>query len=212
MQVIMSLIKERPLGIAFSGGADSVAAAHALKRFKPTLYHFNHRLIEEDNIIEANARQTATRLNLPFCVERAQERYSTGSTEAWCRDQRYAWFKTLGGTLVTAHNLSEATEGYLMNCFSGHPEHIPIPLKNVFENTLITRPFILNTKNDIYKYLIKHRLTTLVVQDPLNNDLSRRRNWIRHSILPQIKERTNVEKVVKKRYLSLVNDLKDREI
>lgn len=210
MQVIMPLIKERPLGIAFSGGADSIVAAHTLRKYKPILYHFNHKLIIEDDVIEASARQAALRLNLPFVSQRSTETYQTGSTEAYCREQRYKWFKTLGGTLVTAHNLSEATESYLMNCLSGNPEYTPIPIENTFGSTRIVRPLILNTKVEILHYIDRYKLNSLVVSDPLNNDLSRRRNWLRHEILPQIKQRTNVEKVVKKRYLKLLNELKDQ--
>ena len=91
-----------------------------------------------------------------------------------------------------------------MNCFAGHPEYLPIPLETVFGKTKVIRPFILNSKEEINFFIKKHNLTQFVAEDPLNFDLTRRRNWIRMSLLPEIKLRTNVEKVVKKRYLDKI--------
>lgn len=198
----LKLIKNKPpLGICFSGGADSLAAAHLFRRFKPTLYHFNHSLIPEDDDIETKAKSAANKLNLPFVSKKGTVKYKSGSVEAWCREQRYNWFRTLGGTLITGHNLSEAVEGYMINCLRGCPEHLPIPTVNQFDNTLVIRPLILTPKVEILDYLHKHNLSNEIVDDPLNLDLTKRRNWIRASLIPEIKKVTNLEKVVKKRYL-----------
>jgi tRNA(Ile)-lysidine synthase TilS/MesJ len=67
--------------------------------------------------------------------------------------------------------------------------------------TKVIRPFILNSKDEINNFLKRNDLTKFIAEDPLNLDLTRRRNWIRMVLLPQIKEKTNVEKVVKKKYL-----------
>jgi hypothetical protein len=55
--------------------------------------------------------------------------------------------------------------------------------------------------NKINNFLKRNDLTKFIAEDPLNLDLTRRRNWIRMVLLPMIKEKTNVEKVVKKKYL-----------
>lgn len=204
MQVLIKLIqKNQPLGICFSGGADSLAAAHIFRKFRPTLYHFNHSLITEDDAIERSARSAAYQLGLPFVSIKGTRKYKSGSVEAWCREQRYDWFRTLGGTLITGHNLSEATESYVMNCLRGCPEHLPIPVKNQFDDTFVVRPLILASKKEILDYLKKHGLYDKIVGDPLNLDLTKRRNWVRLSLLPEINKVTNLEKVVKKRYLKL---------
>lgn len=207
MQILLKLIpKDTKLNIAFSGGADSLAAAHIFRRFHPTLYHFNHSFLPEDDEIESLAQSAAHKIGLPFVTVKGTNAYKSGSVEAWCRDQRYNWFRTLGGTLITGHNLSEATESYMMNCLRGCPEHLPIPVKNQFDKTLVIRPLILATKKEILDYLSKHSLQDKIVEDPLNLDLTKRRNWIRLSLLPQIKEKTNLEKVVKKRYLTYLSN------
>lgn len=206
MQILLNIVPKVNLGIAFSGGVDSIAAAHIFRKFHPTLYHFNHSFLPEDDEIERKARFAAQRLSLPLVVKKGNVEYKRGSVEAWCREQRYSWFRTLGGTLITGHNLSEATEGYMMNCLRGCPEHIPIPIENTFGNTRVIRPLILVSKDRILKYVELKGLESFVVEDPLNSDLSKRRNWLRQSILPLIQERTNVEKVVKKRYLRFLKE------
>ena len=198
------LVKNKDkLSIAFSGGSDSIFAAHLLsKRHKVTLFHYNHRLIESDNEICERAVDSAYQLGLPIIVgTNREEQYTKGSKEDWCRQLRYRWFSNLGGTLVTAHHLGDSAENYLANCLKGCPEYLPIPVSTLFGETLVVRPFLLTPKNVIKSYLDKFALNHLVVEDPLNTNLAQSRNWLRHSILPQIRERTNVEKVVKKRYL-----------
>jgi tRNA(Ile)-lysidine synthetase-like protein len=206
MQILSKIVPKSNLGIAFSGGADSIAAAHIFRKFHPTLYHFNHSLYLEDDEIEKGARFAAQQLCLPFVTQKGTVEYKGGSVEAWCREQRYAWFRTLGGTLITGHNLSEATEGYVLNCLRGCPEHIPIPIQNRFDKTDVIRPLILISKQEILDFLKRNDLDKLIVEDFLNSDLTRRRNWVRLSLLPQIREKTNLEKVVKKRYLKILKN------
>jgi tRNA(Ile)-lysidine synthetase-like protein len=200
MIILKKLLSEN-CQIAFSGGADSLALAHYLGRYSPTLYHFNHHLLPEDNDIEDRVRMAAKALNLRLEVVEAKESYIKGSTEDFCRRLRYDWFKTIGGTLLTAHNLNDSVESYILNCLKGHPEYLPIPTTSVFGKTKVTRPMILTPKLDVIKYLEKHKIAHLVAEDPLNSDITRMRNWLRLSLLPQIKEKTNLEKVVRKRYL-----------
>lgn len=202
--MINSLIKGKTkLNIGFSGGEDSIFAAHLLsKRHKVTLFHYNHRLLDSDNEICERAVDSAFQLGLPIVVgTNKDETYKKGSKEDFCRQLRYRWFSNLGGTLVTGHHLGDSTEGYFLNCLRGHPEYLPIPISSVFGETLVVRPFLLTPKKVIRDYLSKFTLNHLVVEDPLNQSVAQTRNWLRLSILPQIKERTNVEKVVKKRYL-----------
>lgn len=191
------------LNIGFSGGSDSIFAAHLLsKRHKVTLYHYNHRLLDSDNEICEQAVDAAFQLGLPIVVgTNKDEVYTKGSKEDWCRKLRYSWFSNLGGTLVTAHHLSDSAEGYIWNCLRGHPDYLPIPVSSIFGETLVVRPFLLTPKKVINDYLTKFSLNHLIVEDELNLSQKQTRNWLRLSLLPQIKERTNVEKVVKKRYL-----------
>lgn len=199
--MLTHLIKGRQYAISFSGGSDSLFAAHKCRHYNPTLYHFNHRLNERDDEIEEGARLAAQLLGLNIVVGYAQSEYQSGSVEDYCRKERYRWLSTVGGTMVVAHNLRDAVEGYLLNCLKGCPEYLPIPISTQFGETSIVRPFILTPKGEIDSYLYRNGLESLVVDDWLNLDLARQRVWIRLSLLPQIAERTNLEKVVRKQYL-----------
>lgn len=205
--MLKNLLKDKNYGIAFSGGSDSLFAAHLCRYRNPILYHFNHKLSEDDDVIATQAETAAKLLGLQFVCKASKERYNKGmgSVEGWCRKRRYEWLGGIGGTIVTAHHLSDATESYLLNCFSGHPEYLPIPISSQFGISTIVRPFILWKKEDINNYLFRKGLEPLIVKDWLNEDLSKRRNWLRKVILPQIKEKTNVETVVRKLYIKFLN-------
>jgi tRNA(Ile)-lysidine synthetase-like protein len=207
MQILYRLIGN-DFGIAFSGGIDSLVMAHRLRRFKPVLYHFNHEFIEEDDRIEDQVIEAANFLGLELIIRKSDEKYVKGSCEDFCRKSRYNWFSQVGGKLLTAHTLSDCTESYLMRCLAGHPEYTPIPVKTQFGKTQVVRPMVLVSRSSIEEYAIKNKLEDYVAHDPMNGNLELRRNWVRHKILPEIQSVTNLEKVVRKRYLKFLNELK----
>lgn len=186
--------------LAFSCGTDSVALAHALRYKQPTLLHFNHKLIEEDDIFEQKARNFAKKFGFKIEVGYASENYSTGSVEAWCRNQRYKWFSKFCGDILMAHTLSDAVESYIMRTFKGNPEFQPIPVSSQFGEARVVRPMMLSSSEDISAYLNKNELNPFTTIDPLNLDTSKMRNWVRLMLLPLIRERTDISlnKVVKK--------------
>lgn len=204
--LINLLHKDRPVQIAFSAGIDSIYAAHVLRKYKPTLYHFNHRLTNDDDEIAERAESTAKALGLNFVRKDCDVAFSKGSKEDWCRKQRYNWLGTIGGQMIVAHHLSDATEGYLFNCLRGCPEYLPIPISSQFGVTTIIRPFIITPKKAINDYVERNNLAHLIAHDYLNDDPKVMRVWIRNNLLPEIKSRTNVEKVVKKKYLKKLFD------
>lgn len=204
--MLTSLLKNKKFNISFSGGCDSIYAAHILRKYNPTLYHFNHKLTSEDDGIAERAKQTAQELGLTFVQQDCSTRFVKGSKEDYCRKQRYEWLATIGGTIITAHHLKDATESYIFNCLRGYPEYIPIPISSTFGATTIVRPFIITPKKVINDYVGRNNLTHLIAHDYLNDDPKIMRIWIRNELLPTIKSRTNIEKVVKKKYLKKILD------
>lgn len=205
--MLTNLIKGKKFGLAFSGGSDSIYAAHILRKHNPTLYHFNHKLESGDDAIADNAEVAAHELGLPFVKQNCQVVFTKGSKEDFCRKQRYEWLATIGGTMITAHHLKDATESYIFNCLRGCPEYIPIPISSTFGSTTIVRPFIITPKKVINDYVEHNNLTHLIAHDYLNDDPKIMRVWIRNTLLPEIKGRTNIEKVVKKKYLKKLVDI-----
>lgn len=204
--MLTNLLRGKKFNVGFSGGCDSIYAAHILRKYNPTLYHFNHKLTSEDDTIAERAELAAQQLGLPFVRQDCSTRFVKGSREDYCRKQRYEWFSAIGGTILVAHHLGDATEGYLFNCLRGCPEYLPIPISSTFGATTIVRPFIITPKEVINLYIERNNLTHLIAHDYLNDDPKIMRIWIRNELLPEIKNRTNVEKVVQKKYLKKILD------
>ena len=183
---------------ACSGGIDSIAFLHFLSHgnHKPCVVHFNHHLLPEDDLFEKKVQKFCEKFNLKFYIQHCEEKYNTGSVEGWCRKVRYEFLYSLSGNVATGHHLGDAVENYLFNCIRGCPEYLPMPVRT--KN--IIRPFILTDKASIVSHVEKNNLSEYVEEDPLNNDISKTRNWIRGVIVPEIKKRYNLDTVVRKIY------------
>jgi len=197
-------LAENNVTVALSMGIDSLAVLHFLKTKFPRMnvhaIHFNHNLRGQNFDMEAKAIQFCSAMQIPLTVKRRDLYTQTGTSEADLREYRLKSF--IGrGTIVTGHHLDDACESYLMNCFKGHSEYLPIPVKTEFDHFTIIRPFILTTKESMEHYVIQNDLGRWVVEDETNKDESYRRNWIRQTILPQINANGyNLYTTVRKRY------------
>lgn len=186
--------------IACSGGIDSVCIAHFLSKNKekPILLHYNHKLLSEDDSFVYKVEKLANDLNLQLVVGENTEKYISGSVEEYCRLKRYEWLNKFDGYVATAHHLDDVVENYLFNCIRGKQEYLPIPLNT----NNIVRPFLMTTKKNFIDYATKHDLLKYEAVDPLNDDVSKTRNWIRKVLTPEIQSRYNLYKVVRKIYLN----------
>ena len=205
MKILKNLIPSN-LAVACSGGTDSIALAHFLRRKNPILVHFNHKLLPDDDKFAENVRNFAHKFGLKLIEGEASEAYNKGSVEAWCREQRYNWFAKLQLNLVMAHTLNDCVESYLMRTFQGTPHFAPIPVQTQYGTSNIIRPMMLTTKEEVLSYLNRNNLESWTTLDPLNLDTSKLRNWLRLDLIPYLKERqeinldTVVKKIVQKQY------------
>lgn len=196
---------------AVSAGVDSVACSHflATRGLLSGILHANNKFTKDDDKMEQAAANLARFLKLPFYFERNYAKLEKGSSEDWCRKLRISFFERWGArwtfrpNILTAHNLNDCTESYLMNAiFQGHGEFKPIPFKTEFVNFSLLRPFLLTDKEEMIKYCKQNNLMQFVIDDPLNHDLTRIRNWIRYDLLPQIYKKVNLKTIVKKKVSS----------
>lgn len=163
--------------------------------------HFNHNLRSQNFEMEGKAIRFCSKMQIPLVVKRRDRYTQKGESEADLRSYRLNAFGGQG-FVVTGHHLDDACESYFMNCLRGHESFIPIPPVTEFDTFTLLRPFILTPKADIEVYIEKHNLSEWVVEDETNEDEKYRRNWIRHTMLPEIqKNGYNLYKTVKKRYL-----------
>lgn len=185
--------------VAFSGGIDSLAIAHFLKRGNKsvTLAHFNHGCEVSDKI-ETECKALANQLELPILIKRIDEPDIPDgeSVENYWRKNRYRWLRSLSDKVITGHHLNDAVETWIWSSLHGEGKLIP------YESGNIIRPFLLTEKKDFNNYCKNHNLQ--IVEDECNNDLSLMRNYMRKNLIP-IVEKINpgINKVIRKKYLCL---------
>lgn len=187
------------INLAFSGGVDSLAAAHFLKRGGRdiTLLHFNHGCEFSDEI-ERGVVMQAKVLDLPLHVTKIADptKPEGQSLEAYWRGERYKFLNMFAADpVITCHHLDDAVETWIWSMLAGEGKLINYRMGNYI------RPFLTTPKAEFEAYALRHRLHP--VADPYNNDLSLTRNKIRHKLLPIAYEiNPGLRKVIKKKYLN----------
>ncbi len=183
---------------ALSGGADSVCLADVLLSlsaelgFRLECAHFNHRLRGEESLRDAS-------FVAAWCSERGLKLYTGSSdvsayasvhrmgTEEAARTLRYEFLERLGDErtrIATAHQADDQAETLLMNLLRGSGLKglggIP-PVRG-----RIIRPLLGVRREDILAYLAKRGLS--FVEDSSNRDTDYRRNKLRHTVMPLLRE------------------------
>jgi tRNA(Ile)-lysidine synthase len=182
--------------LALSGGSDSLAACHFLKKkgFDFQAVHVNNQFIPQDDDIAEKVTRFCYKNEIPLNVIVATEKYVKGSKEDFCRRVRYKHLQEYAYSqklefLCTVHHLDDCVESYFLNFLKGCPEYVPISFFCKYPQVTIFRPFLLNKKRDFISYLQDNHLQEHVLEDPLNEDLSLMRNWTRKKILPEIEKK-----------------------
>lgn len=216
-RIIFHNVLNSDINIACSGGIDSIAISHFLrgKKHDLTLFHFNHHLRKENDEMQKSVERFANDFNLKIIVCHSDGNYDKSlGKEAAYRQKRLAAMKHhLHGQVVLAHHLDDCVESYLMNCFNGVGNYLPIPIKTKLnDNLTIVRPFLATLKSSFYKYCERNDLLKYVVEDKTNEDNCYRRNWIRNKVIPLVEEQyPGLSKVVKKRVLLSYRDVQKRK-
>ena len=182
--------------VALSGGADSVALLSVMrelsKEFGFTVYaaHLNHCLRgEESDRDEEFVRSLCESWGIQLFCEKADVNGfadSEGlSIELAARKVRYDFFERVGiGAIATAHTASDNIETFLHNAVrgSGLRGITGIPPKR----GRFIRPLLDVTREQVEQYCAEKGLAFCV--DSTNADEQYTRNFIRHSVIPQLKK------------------------
>lgn len=163
--------------IACSGGVDSMVALDFLinGKYKPTVLNFDH---DTDFGKEASGflRKRCRELGIPIIVSKiGRERESGESMEEYWRTERYQFFGSLPGKVITAHHLDDAAEWWVFSSLHGQGKIIPYQHGNVI------RPFLLTPKSEILSWA--ERKGVKYVEDPSNKDEKYMRSIVRHKIM-----------------------------
>lgn len=183
------------IGVAVSGGGDSVALARLaheaqkLYGWSLTLLHMNYGLrgVESDADADFVVR-LGQELGCSVLVERV---HPEGRSEEELRRLRYEWFATCDvDAILTGHTLDDQAETVLFRLVRGTG---PGGLAGVlpFSSERIYRPFLALRREEIRDWLRANGFPWR--EDSSNLDLTYRRNWIRQDLLPLLRTQLNPE-------------------
>ncbi|MGB9687392.1 tRNA lysidine(34) synthetase TilS [Thermogutta sp.] len=189
-----------PIVVAVSGGPDSVALFHLVRRTQPptcgpvVLAHVNHQLrgpeSEEDaQFCEELARQAGVAFRL-FVRPIRPEATSGLGLEAAARHLRYQALKEaaedVGARYVlTGHTANDQVETILYRVFRGAGLRglCGIPRSRAFGPGVLLRPLLGIYREELIQYLREHNWNYR--SDRTNESTDFARNCIRHVILPE---------------------------
>jgi tRNA(Ile)-lysidine synthase len=183
------------LGVAVSGGPDSVALLGALATLAEeyclalTVLHVNHRLRPEADDEQRLVEALSARWQLPCVVETLTPPEKRSGIEAWARAARYQFFQTTSANLALyavtlAHTVDDQAETVLFRLLRGSARRglAGIPPLRALGKSWILRPLLDCTRQEVMEYLHSQQLPSAI--DPSNADWQYSRNKIRHRLLP----------------------------
>ena len=193
------LLKDKPVLVAVSGGADSVSLLDVLVRAGYTCIaaHCNFHLRgEESDRDETFVRELCAQMNVPLEVRHfdtyAYARANHISIEMAARELRYRWFDETARAkgcqaVAVAHHRNDQAETILLNLrrgtgIRGLAGMRPMSSNPVVENGVpLVRPLLCTTRRYIEHYL-KDKRHLGWVTDSTNTDTTITRNAIREQL------------------------------
>ena len=186
----------REVVVAVSGGPDSMAILDFLSNnHDVTAAYFDHgtpfgedcKYFVKDFCEERNIPLVVGNIYFDCPPEKSLE-------EHW-RDERYKFFRTFEGKVVTGHNLDDVIEWFLFSSLHGQGRIIP------YSNREVIRPFISTSKRSLEDWCERKDVPFMV--DPGNTDRKFMRSIIRNDIMPHARK---VNQGLKKTFKKLVEN------
>ncbi|HEY9008302.1 MAG TPA: tRNA lysidine(34) synthetase TilS [Ohtaekwangia sp.] len=182
--------------LAVSGGIDSMVMLHLFQQagFSIAIAHCNFQLRGKDaDGDEDFVKTVAAQQNIPCFTTRfdtaAYAEVHKLSIQMAARELRYRWFNEVvthqGFTkLATAHHLNDSLETVLLHWVHGASldGFAGIPVKH----SNIIRPLLFASREAIEQYAKAHNIAWR--EDSSNQTDDYQRNYIRHKIIPALKE------------------------
>ncbi len=188
------------IGVAVSGGADSVALLRLLQNIRQDLgitllvVHFDHKLRGEDSAADAQfVKDLARELNLEF-VATSEDVAASAALQGWnledaARRLRYAFFERVCAAgeatrIAVAHTARDQAETVLAHLIRGTG---PSGLAGIYPAVgSVIRPLLEIQRQDLRDYL--KSLHQPWREDATNRDTKRLRARIREQLIPMLEE------------------------
>jgi tRNA(Ile)-lysidine synthase len=184
------------VGIALSGGADSVFLLHALRELAPrwdlqlSVIHIEHGIRGAASIADAGfVGQLAESCGIPFHLRRVDVPSLAGNLEEAARNVRLSFFRELIASgavdrVATGHTRSDQAETVLYRILRGSGLTGLAGILPVTREGLV-RPLLEIDRCEIEAWLRAHGVEWR--EDETNRDPSYARNRLRHEILPLLR-------------------------
>jgi len=188
------------VGVAVSGGADSVCLLHVLLELasqwdlRLSVLHLNHGLRgDESRQDEQFVRELATRLGLPAKVRAVDVAASPDNLEQAARHARLAFFReqmTGGdvGRVATGHTRNDQAETVLFRFLRGSGGAGLAGIRPVTADGIV-RPLLAAGRAEVEQYLRRRGIAWR--EDSSNASLEFARNRLRHQLIPQLAREWN---------------------
>ena len=182
--------------MAVSGGMDSMVMLHLFHQagFSIAVAHCNFQLRgEESDEDEIFVAAKCKKWGIPFhSIRFDTNNYAIQhglSVQMAARELRYSWFQQVkekenADWIATAHHLSDSVETVLLNLSRG--TSLDGLLGIAEKNGFVIRPLLFATHNEITNYAAE---TGVVWREDRSNETDDyKRNFIRHQIIPKLKQ------------------------
>lgn len=180
--------------VAVSGGEDSICLLHSVHSLPNVqAIHVNHNISPNSKKWEDFCIEFCNKLQISLNVENVKLS-SYCNLEETARNLRYEIFESYleqeNDILLMAHHLDDLAETVLLNLFSrgsGVTGLAGIPEIRKLGNGILYRPLLSVYSQEINTYATKHKLSW--VEDDSNSNTIFDRNFIRHEVMPMLKNR-----------------------
>lgn len=187
MNLDFSAIKESKNLLAFSAGVDSTALFFLLLKqdipFDIAIVNYNVRVQSKDEV--NYAKELASKYNKQIFIKEVKLE-TTSNFEKTARDIRYSFFEEIitqnsYETLITAHQLNDKLEWFLMQFTKGAGlvELIGFNEFEQKENYKVYKPLLKITKEELENFLKQGNIKYFI--DNSNFDEKYKRNYFRHN-------------------------------
>lgn len=187
--------KSPRVGVALSGGQDSIVLLHALSRLRAdgrlparlSALHVHHGLSARADAWADFCADQCAALDIPLQIERVNVPRDSGEgLEGAARRLRHAAFARFPvDWLVLAHHRDDQAETVLLHLLrgSGVAGASGMPAERaLIDGPVLIRPWLAVARPTLEAYADAHQLRW--IEDESNADRHFRRNYLRHEVLP----------------------------